>query len=237
VTVLGGVVVVALLVVLGIGGFIVFRGNGSGSSGAQANGDSAPAKHDISSQQVDPKPLSVAEVFPAATIAPNPALAAYQVVKPQLSADCGVAAVGTLATMLTNQGCTQVVRATLRSADQAYVITAGIFNLRDKAATSQASSSIKATVDGQQGRFTGYDVGGSTSVIAHTATQLGWDVQGHFLVYAVVAQANGKPIAGADPTAQKIINDMVEVYLKGTVIESRISPKPSPTPSAASTGK
>jgi hypothetical protein len=230
-SVLGVVLVVALLAVGVVGTLFMLHDNGSGSANA------GPPKHDISNQVVDPTPLSVAEVFPAATVAPDPAGTPYQVEgKPELSPSCATAAVGTMATLLANQGCTQVVRATLLSPDQAYVITAGIFNMRDKAGAGAADNAIKAGIGPQKGRFTGYAVGGATAVIGTVATQLGWDSEGHFLVYCVVARADGKAIGGGDQATAKIINDMVEVTLKGTVIAARITPRPSPSASGKAGG-
>jgi hypothetical protein len=228
-SVLGVVLVVALLSVGVVGTLFMLHDNGSNSANA------GPPKHDISNQQVDPAALSVAEVFPAATVAPDPAGTPYQVVgKPQLSADCTTAAVGTMAALLTSQGCTQVVRATLLSPDQAYVVTTGIFNLRDKAGAGAASAAVKSGIGAKKGRFTGLAAGGSTNVIGSVATQLGWDSEGHFLVYCVVARADGKTIDTSDQSTAKIINDMVEVTLKGTVIAARITPRPA---SASPSGK
>ncbi len=234
-SVLGGAVVVALLAICGVGAYFMIRDDRSGPAGAKAAVDDTATqaqKHDISSQQADPAPLTVAEVFPAATLTPDPAGPAYQVVKSELVAGCKGAAVGDLANLLAAQGCTQVVRATLLSPDKAYVITAGLFNLRDQNAANQTSTGIKASVDGQKGRFTGFDAGGATSVIVKAATQLGWDTQGHYLAYCVVARADGKPIESGDQNTTKIINDLVEVDLKGTVIAARVSPKPTGTPSS-----
>jgi hypothetical protein len=233
--------VVALLAICGVGAFFMIRDDRAGPAGAKAavdNTASQAQKHDISSQQVDAAPLTVAEVFPTASVTPDPAGPAYPLVKTQLSADCKAAAVGDLATLLANQGCTQVVRGTLVSPDKTYVITTGIFNLRNEASANQASTGIKTVVDGQKGRFTGFDAGGATSVIAKAATQLGWDTQGHFLVYCVIARSDGKPIDANDQNTTKIINDMVEVDLKGTVIATRISPKPaSPAPTRKASAK
>ena len=89
-----------------------------------------PTAHDISNQVVDPAPLTVAEVFPAAAIVLQPtggspaapasgasaaaSNASYQVVKSELT-DCKNAVVGDLTAMLASAGCAQVVRATLVS--------------------------------------------------------------------------------------------------------------------------
>src|SRR5437764_406282 len=50
---------------------------------------------------------------------------------------------------------------------------------------------------------------------------------GHFLGYAVVARADGQPLADTDQAARQVIDDLVEKYLLGTVIQARVSPKPA----------
>lgn len=230
-SILGGVVVVALLVIVGVGAFsLVDRGS------AGAAGPSAPPKRDISSQAVDPAPLTVAEVFPGPTVGATGTNAGYQVVKTELSADCKVVAVGDLVTTFASDGCTQVVRATLTSADKAFVITTGLLNLRDQAGAASAEDAVKASVGSGKGRFNGLAGGGTTDVITKVATQLGWDSRGHFLAYAVIARADGSTIATNDPTATRIINALVEDYLKGTVLQARVDAPPASGASAGTGG-
>ena len=78
---------------------------------------------------------------------------------------------------------------------------------------------------GQQG----IETGGPSDVFAKAATQLGWDIRGHYLGYCVVARADGKAIDAGDQTARQVIDDLVEKYLLGTVIQARTTP---PTGSA-----
>jgi hypothetical protein len=222
-TVLGCLAIAALLGVLGVGGYVAFFSARSGTGGQ------APASHDIGSQQADPVPLTVSEVFPGATVTPTRGGQAYQLAKSQGSADCRTAVVGDLAGLLSAAGCTQVVRATFTSPDKAYVVTAGIFNMRDEAAARQAADGIQASVKATKGRFTGYPAGGATDVIGRAATRLGWDTLGHFLVYGVVARADGAAIAD-QATIRPIIDDLVEKYLKDTVVHARtLAPGPSAT--------
>jgi hypothetical protein len=125
-----------------------------------------------------------------------------------------------------------MVRATLASADKVWVVTAGLLNLATQDGAQQANDALNTAVGAQKGRFTGFDVGGVSDIFAKAATQLGWDVRGHFLGYCLVARVDGKPLDGADPTAQKIIDDLVEKYLLGLVVQARVSP-PSPTVAAS----
>jgi hypothetical protein len=162
------------------------------------------------------------------------------VVKTEATADCKAAAVGDLPAVLASQGCTQVVRATLTSADKAFVVTVGLLNLRDQAGATAAEEAVKSSVTGGKGRFTGLATGGPSDVIGKVATQLGWDSRGHFLAYAVVARADGTTIAAGDATVTKVINALVEDYLKGTVLQARVDARPSsgpaPTPGAPAGG-
>jgi hypothetical protein len=227
-SILGGVVIVALLVIVGVGAFSLVN------RGKAAAGPSTPPKHDISSQTVDPAPLTETEVFPGPTVAASQTDTGYQVAKTEASNDCKIAAVGDLATTLASDGCTQVVRATMVSTDKAFVVTAGLLNLRDQASATAAEDAVKASVTGGKGRFNGLAAGGATDVIAKVATQLGWDSRGHFLAFAVIARADGTTIAANDPTVAKIINTIIEDYLKGTVLQARIDARPPSGPAAAS---
>jgi hypothetical protein len=227
-----GIAAVAVLVgVCAAGGYIMF--NHGGTTGATADGSAAPppTPHDISNRQADPAPLTEAEIFPGPTVTP----AGYLVLKTQAAPDCKTVAVGEPGKVLTTAGCTQVVRATLVSPDKVYVLTAGVANLDSQAGAQQANDGLRTAVGAQKGRFTGYDVGGASVVFGQAATQLGWDVRGHFLGYCVVARVDGKPLDGTDPGARQIIDDLVEKYLIGTVLQARVSP--SQAPPAAPTPK
>lgn len=230
-TALGLVAVAVLVAVCAAGGYFMFTDRGPAGSAAADGIPAGPKPHDISNRRADPTPLSEAEVFPAPTVATG-----YQVLKTQTLTDCKGAAVGQPVQMLAVQDCTQVVRAALTSADGAYVVTAGLFNFGTQVNAQQASDSIRDSVGAQKGRFTGYNLGSRPSdVYARAATQLGWDVRGHFLAYCVIARADSQPIAGTDQTAHGIIDELVEKYLIGTVLQARVSPPT--TGSAPASGK
>jgi hypothetical protein len=235
-TALGVAAVVVLVGALLAGAYFVISDNGSaGAKASKATGH--VNQRDISSQQVDPAPLTEAEVFPAPSITPNQGGLVYQLVKSQSSNDCRTGAAGDLATMLTSQGCTQFVRGTLISADKVYVITAGIFNLKTAASADQANSLIKTSIDARKGRLTGFPAGGGSDAIGRSATVLGWDTQGHYLAYCLVARADDRAIDATDQNVQQIINGVVENHLRGTVIQARVAtpaanqPAPRPSPS------
>jgi hypothetical protein len=250
-SVLAVLAAVTLLAVCGVGFYVTFLGPKPGADGA--NGASV---HDISNQTIDPAPLTVAEVFPATTInvaavgddatsAPpaNPSASTsgapagvqpYTVVKAEAT-ECKNAVVGDLATLLTAAGCSQVVRATLTTADQQYVVTTGLFNLRDEAAAKEARDGVKTIVNATKGRFTGFMAGGVTDVIGRAKTQLAWDVRGHFMIYCVIARADSGEPDAKNPTVTQMVTDLVETYLNETVLTNRtLSPPPVPSSTASS---
>jgi hypothetical protein len=215
-SVVGAVVVLALC---GVGGYYMFnneqRGDRPRPTGTNA---AAPKARDISSRDVDPAPLTEQEVFPAAQIAVG--ASAYQMLKSQ-AGDCPTSATDDLAALLGRAGCTQVVRATLKSPDGQYLITAGIFNLKDRAGADQAFNGIKPIIDAQKGRFTGLAAGDGTDAIVRAPTTLGWQPEGHFLVYCIVARADSKPIPADDAASKQLITDLVETHLRDKVIGAR----------------
>lgn len=176
---------------------------------------------DISSRTIDPAPLTAEEVFPTAGIVINQQEPPYQVIKSQAVEDCRVAASNSIADLLDESSCTQVVRATLRSPTGEYLVTAGVFNLEDAVAADRAHQQIKPVVNGQQGRFHGMVAGKDTEPIGMPSAQLGWHVRGHFLVYAVIARVDGEQVGAGDPIARQILSDMIELHLRGNVLERR----------------
>jgi hypothetical protein len=225
-TILSAVGVVVVLAVCGLGGYFMIngdRGRPTTTSGATTN---AVKARDISTRDVDPAPLTEQEVFPAAQITAG--AATYQVLKTQ-AGDCPSAATDDLAKLLGQLGCSQVVRGTLKSQDGQFLITAGIFNLKDEASANQAYEQIKPTLDAQKGRFTGLPAGDGTEAIVRAPTTLGWHPRGHFLAYCIVARADSKPIDANDAASKQVISDLVEAHLRDTVIGARavVSPAPS----------
>jgi len=228
--------IIALVAVCGIGGYIMFFSKQGNNSAAGTGG------HDLSSQQVDRVPLTVAELFPHASLTVKPAaddkvvpgLQPYTVVKTEAGA-CKLTVVGDdLVALLTGDGCSQVVRATLTSADHGYVVTAGILNLRDATTATKALDDIKNTIDAAKGRFNGLSGGGATDIIARAPTQLGWDARGHYLVFCVIARADGAAVDPNSPGVTQLTRDMIQNYLEGVVLHAREVNGP---PSAAPSGK
>jgi len=237
---LASVGVVVLLAVCGLSTYFVFQDEITGSkggNGSNANASNAPAPpRDISSRQVDPDPLTEAEVFPADAVSGANG-ATYQLLKKEAVADCTKAATDDLAKLLVDNGCNQVVRGTLKSADGTYLITAGIFNLTDEASALKTHENINATVAAQKGRFTGLLAGAGTEVLVRAPMILGWHARGHYLAYCVIARADGQGFEQGDKAYTQIQADILTTHLRDGVIGARTVPKasgPSGSPAAPS---
>lgn len=228
-TILSIVGVIVVLAACGLGGYFMISGDKARPATPSSAKTSAVKARDISTRDVDPAPLTEQEVFPAAQITAG--TATYQVLKTQ-SGDCPSAATDDIAKLLGQLGCSQVVRGTLKSQDGQFLITAGIFNLKDEASANQAYEQIKPALDAQKGRFTGLPAGDGTEAIVRAPTTLGWHPRGHFLAYCIVARADGKPIDANDAGSKQVISDLVEAHLRDTVIGARavVSPAPSAKP-------
>lgn len=180
------------------------------------------APRDISSRDVDPDPLTVEEVFPEDEIVVSPESDPYQVLGTQDNDDCTTAAADDLADLLVDLGCSQVVRGTLRSPDGDYLITAGVFNLETRDDAERAYNDIDPLVNDATGRFLGLLAGDGTKPIVISETRVGWDFRGHFLIYALIARADGGGFGPADDKrADLIFWDVIELHLREGVLEQR----------------
>ncbi|GII24227.1 hypothetical protein [Planosporangium mesophilum] len=211
-----GVIVLGLIATGGY--FLINSGSSSTAAKQPTSGAGAGKTRDISSRDVDQAALTEQELFPGKQISVD--AANYQVLKTQ-SSDCQSAATDDIAKLLGELDCTQVVRGTLKSPDGQFLVTAGIFNLKDEASANKAYESIKPALDAQKGRFTGLPAGDGTEAIVRAPTTLGWHPLGHFLAYAIVARADGKPIAADDAASKEVISDIVEGHLRDSVIAAR----------------
>lgn len=230
--------VIAIVLVLGacgIGTWFIFKDERNGPESAKSSATAGPKKRDISSRQVDPEPLTEAEVFPSNNIVAVPNEPPYVILSTKASPDCKVAATEQLATLLVSAGCTEVVRATMKSPTEDYLITAGIFNLLSEKSAKEAFDGVKGIVDGQKGRFAGMSVGAGTGTdaLVRAPTQLGWNYKGHFIAYCVIARVDGNPFTPDDPYPNQITYDIVETYLENGIIESRAIIQPDATPAAS----
>jgi hypothetical protein len=216
-----GLSVLALLAVCGLSSYFIVADERQGRDAHASGAAPAPVFRDISSRDVDPAPLTPAEVFPGREVRIEPAEPPYRVLKTQAAGRCRTAASGAIGALLDDLGCSQVVRGTLRSPTGGYLVTAGAFNLGDVTGAEWAHERIKPLVDREKGRFAGLVAGRGTEAIALSSAQVGWHVRGHYLVYCVIARADGRTISGRDAYAKRILFDMIELHLRGTVLEKR----------------
>ncbi|MFY1687963.1 hypothetical protein [Plantactinospora sp. WMMB782] len=230
--IIGSLGVLLMLGICGLSSYFFMVDEPVGRDSRAADGvGAAAAPRDISSRAVDPVPLTVKEVFPGKEVQVDPEQTPYELLKTQEAEDCDLAADGQIATVLRDAGCSQFVRGTVRSPTGLYVATAGIVNLTDEAAATAAREKIKPIVDGRKGRFLGLAAGRGTEAVTAASAQAGWHVRGHFLIYCVVAKSDGKTIGEEDLFARQILSDMIEVYLRGKVLDQRIiAPSGQPSP-------
>jgi hypothetical protein len=97
---------------------------------------------DITSQAVDARPLSIAELYPARfTFAGNSGVRTVD----KADANCTSALIGTaLRSAVRKGGCTQVIRASYLSTDRKVMATIGVLNLVDVAAAEKAGRATGA---------------------------------------------------------------------------------------------
>ncbi|WP_163567685.1 hypothetical protein [Fodinicola feengrottensis] len=173
---------------------------------ASAKPSASPAgRIDIATRAGDPRPFSTAELFPNATETVSGR--GYRLLASQPVQDCRQAAAGTAATMLGQLGCNQVVRGTWADSAGRYVITVGLANLPTTAAAQQVIAVLR---DPAKGSFLPYPVAGTSAAgfDGHSPTVVGWQAQGHYLVFSVAALAGGQPATVSDPDLRQATADL-----------------------------
>ncbi|GIJ44707.1 hypothetical protein Val02_15930 [Virgisporangium aliadipatigenens] len=228
--------VLVLLAVCGLSTYFVYNESSDSGNESQAPGITTPEAgdgRDISSRDVDPAPLTEDEVFPGTQVAATTGGGGYEVLKKEASTDCGKAASEDLGKLLIAQGCNQVVRATLKTGDGAYLITAGIFNLKDAASAVNAHENIKPTIDAQKGRFNGLLAGTGTDALVRAPMILGWHAKGHFLAYCIIARTDAKAFEANDANPPAIQNDILTAHLRDGIIGGRATNKGTPAPASS----
>lgn len=186
----------------------------------------AAPPRDISTREVDPEPLTAAEVFPHDEIIINPSEPPYIVLQTEESEDCAAAAADALAELLDDLDCSQVVRAAVRSPDEDYVVTTGILNLATEDGAEEAYDSVLPLIEDGTGRFLGLIAGAGTESFVLSDTRVGVDFRGHYLLYAVIARSDGTEFGPADDRhAELIFWDMIEIYLRTSVLDQRTTPE------------
>jgi hypothetical protein len=202
-------VLVASTVAVGfvlVGGGIAYSLRDSGSTGkpgAQpppgAAKPSTPATPDpqalaknIRSRKVDPKPLTLNEVFSETRFSEGGG--SYIMTKRRTDRDCGDAVTGgSLEKALRKARCTQLLRATFSTTGGKLVGTIGIANLASEEAAQAAARAARGGrnyVEPLRGSGNTKRIGRSGSSAVGTA-----DVRGHYLILSWVQYPDGKKIA------------------------------------------
>ncbi|MEW2375613.1 hypothetical protein AB0883_05825 [Micromonospora sp. NPDC047812] len=224
--VVGGAAVLALLALCGLGAAALLAERDGTPQTAPTSQPETAESADVEAQALDSRdtdqaPLTAKELFPGKQLVVADGEPAYKVLKSQSSASCAVAATGEVADLLVRLGCTQVVRATLRTPDGAHLVTTGLFNLTDRANAERARDRIRLLLDEREGRFRGMAADEDSAAIATAPARVGWQVRGHYLAYAVVARSDGETIRSGDTKAREILFDMIELHLNRGVLERR----------------
>jgi hypothetical protein len=157
----------------------------------------------------DTGPLTAADVFPAGS-------AAFQVKRTDLSADCTVAATGTLRPTLQRYGCSQAIRAALAVPYADFRITAGVLSLSDTTGAVAVADLLRSLVESGDGGFAGM-AGEETGAGA----PVGWRTRGHYLMYCVITGPGGELVPGDDPRVQRITQDLLDTHFGGSVLAHR----------------
>jgi hypothetical protein len=169
-----------------------------------------------STRSADPKPLSVAEFFPASSLI-DPSGAGYTVEAAEANTDCDRIAKGEVQEALKAADCTDYVRATLASANRMLMVTAGVANLESK----QAADTVRIGLNAIQAPFLGFSTGASTASMNSANSLHYWVSYGHYLAFCVIVNADRSPVTADQPGVQSIRDGLLRDYLVGEVLRER----------------
>ena len=216
-----GLGVLIMTGICGLSGFFIVADERRGAQAAGTPPASVP--YGISSRQVDPRPLTLAEVFPDREIRLVEGAEPYRITMTHIDTDCDIATTGTLGAMLEEHGCSQVVRAGMTAPYGGYEVTAGVFNLADADGAEQVARQIRQVVETGDGSFAAMAAGAAPGAApkAEPLAQVGWHERGHYLVYCVITRPDGAAMAADDQYAARITVDLLDSYLAADIIGAR----------------
>ena len=163
-----------------------------GSPSPVGTGSGSAATPSIDNVQTDSTPISVAEIFPDATVSTG-GFTLRQVAQ-SVDTNCSAAANGTFASALTTAKCERVLRVTFVTPDKRYAVTAGVAALPTLAAAHQVAA---AENFGKDAWFTGLN-GPAASGAGHVTTTAGYGYQtvlGRYLIFALSTPGQGGSVA------------------------------------------
>jgi hypothetical protein len=217
-----GIAVLALLVGGGIGVALLVNGPEPKETAAPAPEPSAPsvtaspteapspastgsAQIDIGARSTDPKPLTVAEVFPGQTVSFNGST--YRIHGTEATSNCKNGAYGQLATALGTAGCSQIVRATVADPSSQYLVTVGIANLPTQAASDDIYELLEDPA--KNGYFTRLSGTGPAKDFASSRdTVIGSLARGHYVIFAIGGRAGSTGASLADEQLKTALKDL-----------------------------
>ncbi|MEU6858995.1 hypothetical protein AB0B28_09020 [Glycomyces sp. NPDC046736] len=202
------------------GAFIVLRegesdpsaqqtGDAQASSPVESGSDAPEVVDPIAARETDAAPITVEELFAAASFTPAGAAGAYEVLEAEELTDCAAAGLDELAELLGDADCTQTVRATVVNPDGEYAATAGVLNLAD----AEEAEALREAIDaGLEGGFAALRTDGAAEELGRAATMVGYNTYGHYLMYVVIGRTDGEAIESADDPVRTIVGDLVDVW-------------------------
>ena len=218
---LSGLAAVIMLGICGLSGFFIVADERRGLDAEPVESPSASSPYAISSQEVDPEPLSLDEIFPVPQIKLVAGAEPYQVTMTHIDTDCEIATTGRLGRILAGHGCTQVVRAGMTAPYGGYEVTAGVFNLADEKGSAEVADQIRGLVQSGGGNFASMAAAPGLIPQDEPLSQIGWRERGHFLLYCVITRPDGSQVASDDPYARRITADLVDIYLSEEKLGAR----------------
>jgi hypothetical protein len=215
---------VILMAICGLSGFFIIAEVRRGHADEAGRTLPADPSEILTTRGADAIPLTLGEVFPNDEIQVVDGADPYRIGTRHIDTECSIAATGELSRILQDQGCSQVVRATLIAPYGRYQVTTGLFNLVDATSAEQVGNTAKRLVETGTGTFAAMsDNGPGTDPARQPLAQVNWHEHGHFLVYAVITRPDGQVVHDDDPYARQITVDLIESYLNGQVLAKRAS--------------
>ncbi|UNO41366.1 hypothetical protein [Streptomyces sp. MST-110588] len=150
----------------------------------------------ITDPKKDKAPLTVATLFPGNTMVIGKR--SYPRTAATATNDCTAATTGALGSLLSHNGCKQVLRATYTK--DGVAVTVGVALMKSKAAAA------KVVKDAQPGLAP--LAGGAAGSFCHgTACRQSYNSVGRYAYFTIAGYTNGKPVVPSETQAQRISRD------------------------------
>jgi hypothetical protein len=153
------------------------------------------------SSDVNAAPLTIKELFPQDPFT-DAADRTYAVLGTDATNDCSSAARDKVVTLLEEAGCSQVVRASLRSPNGRLVLTAGVFNLSDDTAAQRLMEQAVPALESGDGGLTGMQVDGAPEVPDYGSSGAQSSPHGPFLPFCFGVDVPDPPEGDGESAAE-----------------------------------